>query len=48
VVQLLSSRQIPDIIFATVALGRERSSSPGGPEWPSRSDIAERYVKMRK
>lgn len=31
----------PVIIFATVALGRERSSSVGGrPEWPSRSDMA--------
>lgn len=33
----------PVIIFATVALGRERSSSMGGsPECPSRSDMARR------
>lgn len=32
-------RMRPAIIFETVAFGRERSSSPGGPVWPSRSDI---------
>lgn len=31
----------PAIIFATVAFGRDRSSSGGGPECPSRSDIAQ-------
>ena len=31
---------VPPIIFATVAFGKERSSSVGGaPECPSRSDI---------
>ena len=35
------------IIFATVAFGRERSSSVGGrPEWPSRSDMAGRADEM--
>jgi hypothetical protein len=35
----LIHQTVPVIILATVAFGKERSSSPGGPEWPSRSDI---------
>lgn len=37
----------PAIIFATVAFGRDKSSSGGGPECPSRSDMAQQQEKYR-
>lgn len=40
--------QLPEIIFATVALGSDKSSSEGGaPEWPSRSDMVDPRSKTQ-